>query len=288
MSQTIEEYLSNLKKNMKDCDAATIRDALSDAEEYLRNALEGQDSSAINGVIEEYGTPEEIAAEYKIMEEHSSPGITITRSNQNRPWIGRFFGIFTDPRAWGGLLYMVISIITGGIYFGWAVTGISLSVSMIIMIFGIPLVAIIFLSFRGLALLEGRIVEGLLGVRMPKRPVFTRKDVTWKQKLKSIFGSKITWFSTIYMILQFPLGVLYFCLIITLIAVALALIAVPIFELGFHIPAIDFNGVQYFLPNWSMPLFVLAGVLLLTVNMHIAKGIGWLHGRLARALLVVD
>ena len=43
---------------------------------------------------------------------------------------------------------------------------------MIIMIFGIPLAALIFLSFRGLAWLEGRIVEALLGVRMPRRPVF--------------------------------------------------------------------------------------------------------------------
>ena len=288
MSQTIEEYLSDLKELMKGRDPATVRDALSDAEEYLRNAMEGQAPSAIESVIEEYGSPEETAAAYEIMEERSSPGIRLPRTKQDRSWVEKFFGVYADPRAWGGLLYMVISLITGTLYFSWAVTGISLSVSMIIMIFGIPLAALIFLSFRGLALLEGRIVEGLLGVRMPRRPVFTRKDVTWKQKLKSIFGSRVTWFSTLYLLLEFPLGIIYFCLIITLIAVALAFIAVPVFQFGFHLPVFDINGGSYYFPNWSMPLFVVGGVLLLTVNMHIAKGIGWLHGKLARALLVVD
>ena len=183
---------------------------------------------------------------------------------------------------------MVISLITGTLYFSWTVTGLSLSVSMIIMIFGIPLAAIIFLSFRGLALLEGRIVEGLLGVRMPKRPVFTRKDVTWKEKLKTIFCSRITWFSTLYLLLEFPLGVIYFCIIVTLFATALGFMSIPILQYVFHLPIIEFNGFVYTLPDWSMPLYVLAGVILLTVSMHIAKGIGWLHGRLARALLVVE
>ena len=183
---------------------------------------------------------------------------------------------------------MLISIVTGTVYFSWAVTGISLSVSMIIMIFGIPLAALIFLSFRGLALLEGRIVEALLGVRMPRRPVFTRKDVTWQQKLKSIFGSKVTWFSLLYLLLDFPLGVLYFCLTVTFFALGLGLIAVPILQYFFHIPMIDWNGYSVYLATWTYPLIILAGFLVLTLNMHLAKGLGWLQGKLARGLLVVD
>jgi len=38
MSQTIENYLSQLKILMKDCDPATVRDAQADAEEYLYSA----------------------------------------------------------------------------------------------------------------------------------------------------------------------------------------------------------------------------------------------------------
>jgi len=288
MSQTIEEYLATLKELMKNCDAAIQRDALADAEEHLRSAMEGEDPSRLETVMEEYGSPEEIAAAYEIMEEKTTPGIASSRLKKDRNWLARFFGIYADSRAWGAVLYMLISIVTGTVYFSWAVTGISLSVSMIIMIFGIPLAALIFVSFRGLALLEGRIVEALLGVRMPRRPVFTRKDVTWQQKLKSIFGSKVTWFSLLYLLLDFPLGILYFCLTVTFFALGLGLIAIPVVQYFFHIPMIDWNGHAVYLATWTYLLILLAGFLVLTANMHLAKGLGWLQGKLARGLLVVD
>lgn len=288
MSQTIESYLSQLKTLMKNCDPATVRDAQADAEEYLRSAMEGQEPAALEGVIEEYGTPEETAAAYQLMEKRMNPSLTLPQNKTERSWLVRFFGVFGDARAWGSVLYMIISLITGTLYFSWAVTGISLSVSMIIMIFGIPLAALIFLSFRGLAWLEGRIVEALLGVRMPRRPVFARKDVTWMEKLKAIFSSKITWFSTLFLFLQFPLGILYFCLFITLFAVGLAFVAVPVLQYAYHLPMFTWNGVAHVFEPWTMPLFVLGGVLLLTLNMHLAKGLGSLHAKLARALLVAE
>lgn len=290
MSQTIENYLSQLKIFMKDCDAATVRDAQADAEEYLRSAMavEGQELPDLDAIIEEYGTPEETAAAYQMMEKKMNPSLSLPQSKVDRPWLGRFFGVFGDPRAWGSVLYMLISLITGTLYFSWAVTGLSLSLSMIIMIFGIPLAALIFLSFRGLAWLEGRIVEALLGVRMPRRPVFTRKDITWVEKLKAIFGSKITWFSTLFLVLQFPLGIIYFVLFITLFSVGLAFIAVPVLQYVYHLPIFWWNGMSHVFEPWTMPLFVLAGVILLTTNMHLAKGLGSLHAKLARALLVAE
>ena len=70
MSQNIEQYLSQLKKELSGCDRATIQDALSDAEEHLRTALTSAmadadilEDDAILQIIEEYGTPEEVAAE---------------------------------------------------------------------------------------------------------------------------------------------------------------------------------------------------------------------------------
>ncbi len=290
MSQTIENYLTQLKLLMKDCDPATVRDAQADAEEYLRSAMamEGEDSPSLDAIIEEYGTPEETAAAYQVMEKKMNPSLSLPQTKTDRSWLTRFFGVYGDARAWGSVLYMIISLITGTLYFSWAVTGLSLSLSMSILIFGIPLAALILLSFRGLAWLEGRIVEALLGVRMPRRPVFTRKDITWIEKLKAIFTSKITWFSTLFLILQFPLGIIYFVLFITLFAVGLSLIAVPVLQYGYHLPMFVWNGMTHIFEPWTMLFFVLGGILLLTINMHLAKGLGSLHAKLARALLVSD
>jgi uncharacterized membrane protein len=39
MINSVEEYLSELKKELAGSDRATVQDALSDAEEYLRTAM---------------------------------------------------------------------------------------------------------------------------------------------------------------------------------------------------------------------------------------------------------
>ena len=84
--------------------------------------------------------------------------------------IGRFFGVAADPRAYAALFYMVLSLATGIFYFTWVVTGTSLSAGFAVLIIGIPFVILFLGSVRMLSLLEGRIVEVMLGERMPRRP----------------------------------------------------------------------------------------------------------------------
>ena len=84
MINTIEEYLADLKKELSGCDRATIQDALSDAEEYLTTALNGaadaesdiSRAELLQGIIEKYGTPEEVAVAYREIESHTPPAFT--------------------------------------------------------------------------------------------------------------------------------------------------------------------------------------------------------------------
>lgn len=87
---------------------------------------------------------------------------------------------------------MIISMATGIAYFTWAVTGFSVSAGLIVLIIGVPLTWLFFLSFRGIALVEGRIVEALLGVRMPRRTVFIRKGDGWWGSVKGVFTTRST------------------------------------------------------------------------------------------------
>jgi hypothetical protein len=88
------------------------------------------------------------------------------------------------------------------------------------------------------------------------------------------------------MILQMPLGIIYFTVIITLIALSLWGIAIPILQLGFNIPVGQNYDVYYYLAGWLMPFTVIGGILLLTVTMHLVKAAGRLHGNLAKVMLV--
>ncbi|MEK6256668.1 MAG: sensor domain-containing protein [Chloroflexota bacterium] len=296
MINSIEEYLTILKKELKGSDQSTIQDALSDAEEHLRTALDSAainkpeilEADALQPIIEEYGAPDEISIAYKELERLIQPTLAASRQSNTRNFLARFFGIYAEPKAWGALLYMIISLLTGIIFFTWTVIGISFSISFALFIFGLPLIAFFLLSIRGLALVEGRIIEALLGVRMPRRPLFYSKNLPWRERLKMLVTDKHTWLASTYMLLMLPLGTLYFTLFTILISFSVALIATPIAELIFDLPLMYIYDVAYRIPPELMPLVMLAGVLLITATMHLAKIIGKLHGSLAKTMLVAE
>jgi len=302
MIQSIEQYLSLLKKELSGCDRATIQDALSDTEGHLRMALSSNisdgnipESDALTRVIEKYGMPEEVAKAYRENESRVEPALAWTghtdeaekpEGRDERPFLSRFFGIFGDSRAWGAILYLLFSLVTGIIYFTWAVTGISLSAGLLVLIIGLPFAGLFILSVRGIGLVEGLIVEALLGIRMPRRPLFYRKNMGWWQRFKQLVSDKHTWLSLVYMILQLPMGIVSFTVLVTLITVSLYGVALPVLQLGFDMPVSYVNGVSYYLVDWMLPLSVIAGVLLATLTMHLARYLGRQHGTLAKALLV--
>ena len=297
MIKSIEEYLDQLKAELKDSDSATIQDALADAEEHLRTALanfrsdqpQASEDEALGQVIEQYGSPDEIAPAYKEVERLTRP--TLVRENQ-RPesMLVRFFAIYADPRAWGSLLFMLIAFVTGIVYFTWAVTGFSLSISLAIFIFGLPFVILFLLSLRGLALLEGRIVEALLGVRMPRRPKFSYQGLKWLDRLKLLVTDKNNWKMFLYMLFQLPFGTLYFIVFVTLVSLSLSFMVSPILEAIFHQSVVGFiiGNVRYYLSTEWYPLVVILGFLMLTASMHLFKWIGQLHGKYAKMFLVTD
>jgi ABC-type multidrug transport system fused ATPase/permease subunit len=294
MFKTIEEYLDALKNEMKDADIALVQDAQADAREHLSTALaavreytpETSEADALSKIIEEYGSPEETASAYREVERRTSPSLKQTIKPSSA--LGNFFGVYLDPRAWGALLYMLIAFVTGVFYFSWAVTGVSVSISFLIFIFGFPIALLFLLSVRGLALLEGRLVEALLGIRMPRRPLFSHQGMKWFDRLKTLLTDKATWLMLVYMILQFVLGTAYFVAIVTVLSISLSFIALPFVQEILHQGAIYNNGVRYYFPSWSYPLLVLGGLLLWTLFMNIARGVGQLHGRLAKWLLVSE
>lgn len=291
MIKLIEDYLNAFREELKESDRATIQDALSDAEDHLSTALDTELSEnpeetqeeAVRNIIGRYGEPDEVAEHYRKVEKYTVPALSSVK--RTRKGLAAFCGIIAEPSAWAALLYMIFSLATGIIYFTWAVTGFSVSASMLILIIGVPLAWLFFLSFRGLAFVEGRIVEALLGARMPRRAIFIRKGSGWWGSIKGIFSTGSTWSSFVYLILMLPLGVLYFTVFITLTAVSLALITDPIFELVLDIPVFDYPAV-WWTPVWLMPFVVLLGVVLFLSTLHLAKLTGRLHGKLARTMLV--
>ena len=118
--------------------------------------------------------------------------------------------MLADPLAYSSLFYMMLSLATGIFYFMWAVTGLSLSLGLCILIIGMPFAVLFISTVRALALMEGRLIETMLGERMPRRPLYADRGKTFSARVKSMFTDPRTWSTLLYMIVKLPLGVLYF------------------------------------------------------------------------------
>jgi len=113
--------------------------------------------------------------------------------------------VFVDPQVWKSLLYMLISLGTGIAYFTVVVTMLSTSLGSSILIIGLPLLLLTLALVRGMALAEGRLVEALLGTRMPRRP---RSEIpgSFFQRLWFWLKDRRTWASLVYLVLMLPLA----------------------------------------------------------------------------------
>ncbi len=290
MNKHIEKYLDDLRDALQELDRSTIQDALADAEDHLTTALlveteERPDSNKdelIRKIIEKYGTPEEVLDQYSDIELITTPIFAGSEKAGEKGFWG-FCSVVAEPGAWAAFLYMILSLVTGTAYFTWVVTGLSVSLGLIVLIIGIPVSLLFLLSVRGIGFIEGRMVEALLGVRMPRRAITPGEGQNWWSKFKTILAARSTWTTTIYMLLMMLLGIIYFTLAVTLFSVALSFIGAPVSQYIFHEP---FINPGYEIPLYAMPFVVAAGAMLIVLSLHLIKAVGRFHGRFAKTMLV--
>jgi hypothetical protein len=293
MINKIEEYLDQLKKELVGGDPALIQDALSDAEEHFKTAIgeargkspRVSEAEVLQNEIEKYGTPSEIAAAYREIESRAMPIFARRKPIPSRSLFGKFFGVFSQSRTWGALLYIFLSALTSLFFFMWLLLGGTFSLFSLVLIIGIPVTGLFLLSLRGIALMEGRIVEALLGVRMPRKPIFIDKGLNWRQKYKALTTESTTWKVCAYLFLHFPLAWLHFLILFVLLGFSIKGTLYPVWYWGLGRSLIHI-GQPFYPPPWSFPLVMIAGILLFFVALHIAGFMGKIHGRLAKFMLV--
>ena len=291
---TIPEYLDALRRALAGADPALVQDALYDAEEYLRSELAEQpgksEAEVIASVAGSYGAPEEVAEIYRDTEAKVQTALRAPPPTPRRSVLGRFFGVVAEPRTYAALFYMLLALATGIFYFTWVVTGLSLSAGLAVLIIGIPFLILYFGSVRVLSLVEGRLVEVMLGERMPRRPLYDERGKPLLSRIGALFTDPRTWTTQLYFLLMLPLGTAYFTVVVTGLATSLAMIGLPLWiwfgvggDWSWTIDGVDI--VDAFQP-WEATASVLLGVLLLFATLHLARGIGYLHGQLAKHMLV--
>jgi uncharacterized membrane protein len=306
--RSIDDYLKQLRVALEGQDPALMQDALYDAEEYLRAEVAAHPGKSEADVLEliasTYGAPDEVAAAYRDTEAKVKAALRTPAppaAASSSP-LRRFFGVYLDPRSYTALFYMLLTLATGIVYFTFVVTGLSLSAGFAILIIGVPF----FLAFIGIArviaLGEGRLLEGITGQRMPRRPVHPGPAAGWWTRIGEMLKDVRTWTTLAYLLIMLPLGIIYFTLAITGLSVSAAFIGMPLlllaqrlgwshFDFADDITIAGVPGIPDSIPSdhpiFASVLLFVAGLIILTTLMHLARALVRGHASLAKSLLVV-
>jgi hypothetical protein len=224
-----------------------------------------------------YGAPDEVASAYRDTEAKVKAAMTTPRKVPTGG-LGAFFGVFLDPRAYTSLFFMLLSLATGVIYFTLAVTGLSLSAGLSVLVIGIPFFLVFIALTRVISLAEGRLIEAMTGERMPRRPIHQSGTAGFWSRVGEMLKDRRTWTTLAYLILMLPLGIAYFVIAVVGLSLSLAFTFAPLIYLSDHFGWFDQSGGVHLHPAWleslwALPLMMLAGILLL-------------HAMYAKALLV--
>jgi len=107
-----------------------------------------------------------------------------------------------------------------------------------------------------------------------------------------------TWTTLLYLVLMLPLGIIYFTLAVTGVAIGLRLALAPLVVLGRHIGWLwgeDWVRDMIQVDGWTVAsphtlvgalFYMIVGVVIVTLVLHGARAIARGHARLAKALLV--
>ena len=232
--RSIDDYLHALRSALAGADPALIQDALYDAEDHLRAEAAANPGKSEAELLEHDRADVRRAG-------RSGGGLSRHRSEgqggaaaaglqrvQSSHLLSRFFSVYADPRAYVSLFFMFLSLVTGCVYFTFAVTGLSLSLGLAILIIGLP----VFLGFIGItrviSLGEGRLLEAVSGERMPRRPVHPGAPDGLVARILEMLKDVRTWTTLLYMLVMLPLGTVYFVTAVTGFAVGVSFLLVPV------------------------------------------------------------
>jgi|CXWL01.1.fsa_nt_gi hypothetical protein len=195
----------------------------------------------------------------------------------------RFFAVLWSGRTWREVAYLALAFPLGLAYFILLTVGWSLGLGTLIVWIGFAVLTVTLLLARGAVELERQQASLLLGTTLPPaRPPSERRETAW-QWLVATVSSPVTWKGMLFLGLKFPLGLVSFVALVTLLALSGGLIAAPVATYA----ALHVDAGVFVTPTWPAAwLWSVVGLLLLTVSLWLFRAVAALYRWLAVGLLV--
>jgi hypothetical protein len=198
-------------------------------------------------------------------------------TNQRTDERNGFFGVIVRPRSYLNLLYLLLGLPLGTLYFTVVVTGFSLGIGlMVLALIGIPILIGLWYVVHAFMRLERAMAVGMVGVDVqPIDPLPAWPGGLWRH-FKHFMGHAPTWKGIAYLLLRFPAGIATFTIAVTLVSTALGMTFAPTYMWTSD----DVTwGSRTFDPFWWSFLLVPIGIVLTFVSLHVMNALATICAR---------
>jgi len=209
------------------------------------------------------------------------PGTTFAE-RADRP-VG-FLEVVGHGQTYLNLLYLLLSLPLGVVYFAFLVAGLSSGLGTVIIVIGLFILLFTLSAARLLASWERRLTAYMLGADLPParsiRPAWGKPLFS----LKKVAADGYTWKGVCFLLLKMPLGIISFVLAVTMISLTLSLLLAPLAMrlVPVNVGPWEFTGTEGALISLAL------GLLLGVLSLHAINGLAAVWRALARALLSGD
>ncbi|NHJ33030.1 MAG: hypothetical protein FK732_09210 [Asgard group archaeon] len=206
-----------------------------------------------------------------------------------------FFGVYLKGQTYLNILYMLLLMPIGIVFFTYAVTVFSTALGLLVTFVGIFLLYFFLISLPYLMLIQGWFIKITTGIELPKQEVVFEENRTLIQKSFDALKNKVIWKTLLYFLFfVMPLGIITFTITVTLLSIGISFVFVwlwPLIEWAVTGTTLQLPPAWGPLPGlriaWIIGIAILPfiGVPLLTGSLHMINRLAVWHGRLVVRIL---
>lgn len=205
---------------------------------------------------------------------------------------GKVNWVLFNPKTYATILYLILSLPLGIIYFTLAITGLALSVALTPIFIGIPLFFGVAKLLNGIVNFEQSMIRHILGMPVPPVSYLSHQQTeggqNWLKRMARNFDSGQFIRNLLLLLLRLVTGIVFFVIMVAVISLGLGFIALPVVHIilmnEMKLDILENSLFTYFHIDWTYNqqylLYVGVGVVLFWIALRIVNGLMQIQRRL--------
>ncbi|KOR76564.1 sensor domain-containing protein [Paenibacillus solani] len=205
---------------------------------------------------------------------------------------GKVNWVLFNPKTYATILYLLISLPLGIIYFTVAITGITLSIGLTPIFIGIPLFFGVAKLLNGIVNFEQSMIRQILGLPAPSESYTYNQQSeageNWLKRMVRGFDGGLFIRNLLLVLQRFVTGIVFFVIMVTVISLGLGFIALPVVHIilmnELQLDILENSLFSYFHIDWTYNqqylLYVGVGLVLFWIALRVVNGLMQIQRRI--------